>query len=52
MEAAAPPEQDGERLANDREARTYAARIAEELGRNNGLRSKVVVFDADKKRIT
>ena len=51
-QAAPPPDQDGEPLPNDQEARKFAELIAEDLGRNNGLQIKVVVFGADRKRIT
>jgi hypothetical protein len=48
--AAEPPEQDGEELANDKEALKYAEVIADELGRN-ASRKGVVVFNAEGKRV-
>ena len=49
---APPPEQDGEDLPDDQEARRVANVIAEELNRNNGTqRVEVVVFDATGKPI-
>jgi hypothetical protein len=51
-QAAAPPDQEGEHLPNDQEARKLAELIAEDLERNNGSRQvTIVVFDAGRKRI-
>jgi hypothetical protein len=52
LDQTARPPEDGELLPNDHEARKFAAFIAEDIGRNNIARIKVVVFGADKRHIT
>ena len=47
-----PPDQDGENLPTDEDARKFAELIAGDLGRNSSRQFRVSVFNADGKLIS